>query len=188
MFVRKNKFVDQKSRDFASLCNTLIVGLGNPSLNWTRHNVGSDLLRVVIEKYVKRPLASNLFCVFFDGFCSFVLLAPDLMNISGAKIFNIYQKLGCKNLILAVDDLDTKIGSIKKSFATTSNGHNGVKSVIENFGHNRFWKIKIGIGRPETREVKDYVLEKFLPQEREIILGLEKTFEENLQEIYVSFN
>lgn len=187
MLVRKHKFIDQKNADFQQFCSTLIVGLGNPGYTGTRHNAGSDLLRIIISKFPKKELSRNLFLVFFPGFCAFVLLEPDLMNISGNKINQIYQKLSCQNLLICTDDLDTKLGEVKKSFAVTSGGHNGIKSVIASFGHNQFWKIKIGIGRPDNLDIKEYVLQGFSESERTIIQNLEQTCLTILKDIFISF-
>lgn len=169
-----------------SYCNTLIVGLGNPGYNWTRHNIGSDILELIIKNYNYTPITKNLFLVFFNGWCSFVYLCPDIMNISGEKIKKIFDKLECENLIVLTDDLDTKIGNIKKSYGVSAGGHNGVKSIIEHFKHNLFWKIKIGIGRPEIQnEVTNYVLEKFNEEERDILLNQVKKCDNMLEEIWI---
>jgi len=176
MIIRKPNIQNQDSTN--AICDTLIVCLGNPGYNWTRHNIASDLMLSLLNSdfvLSKKEISKNLFLVFFRGFCSFVLISPDLMNISGGKTFQVFKKLNCKNLILCCDDLDVKFGQIKKSFKVSSGGHNGTRSIIDSFSHNRFWKVKIGIGRPEdilldfTLDVKTFVLKKFTPEEIEKI-------------------
>jgi len=62
------------------------------------------------------------------------------------------------------DDLETDIGKVKFSVIGGDRGHNGIKSLITAFGgKNDFMKIKIGIGRPVTRNpdlVAKYVLDR----------------------------
>ena len=49
-------------------------------------------------------------------------------------------------------------------------GHNGIKSIIDNFkGEKEFLRLKIGIDRPHSKDVNvvsDYVLGKFEHSER----------------------
>ena len=188
MYIVKKKALSEKSRDSKGFCDTLIVGLGNPGYSWTRHNAGADLLNLAIANRAQKKIADNLSCVFFSGFCAFVLLCPDVMNISGNKISHTYNKLNCNNLIVVVDDLDTPIGKIKKSFEVSSGGHNGVKSIIHNFGHNKFWKIKIGIGRPDSLDISDFVLSPFSFDEKNAIINLVSEFEKTLGEVWISIS
>jgi PTH1 family peptidyl-tRNA hydrolase len=189
MYTKKHRNISENRTFFdRNFCKTMIVGLGNPGYEWTRHNAGSDLLQLIIQQLPTKTIDKNLFITFFQGFCSFVYLSPDLMNISGNKIAIAYKKFHCEELIIVVDDLDTKIGEIKQSFGVSSGGHNGVKSIINNIGHNRFHKIKIGIGRPSETEVSDYVLQKFSQEEKDIIISLKEKLLIMIENIFKSLN
>ena len=78
----------------------------------------------------------------------FIKNSSSNMNSCGIDIALIYKKTLSKNLIICVDELDLSFGQVKVVFSHSSKGHNGVRGVIKEFGHNKFWKIMIGIGRP----------------------------------------
>ncbi|MDD3998863.1 MAG: hypothetical protein PHR98_02020, partial [Candidatus Shapirobacteria bacterium] len=59
-------------------------------------------------------------------------------------------------------------------------GHNGVKSVIENLGTQAFWRIRVGIGKPEFDSAEQYVLKPFSKEEKVIIT---ETIDKILKEI-----
>jgi PTH1 family peptidyl-tRNA hydrolase len=69
--------------------------------------------------------------------------------------------------ILAIhDDLDLGFGKIKIKQKGGDGGHKGVMSLIEAFGSGAFVRIRVGIGRPDTREeVEGYVLNRFDAQQ-----------------------
>lgn len=114
----------------------LVVGLGNPNKKWTPHNIGADLLRIAFG------FSENTFRINNIHF----LVEPDFMNISGPAIAKFMKKHKVENLIVVVDDIDSKLGKIVTSFGTSHRGHNGVKSIISTMG-NKFWKVRIGVGR-----------------------------------------
>ncbi|EGR28970.1 peptidyl-tRNA hydrolase, putative [Ichthyophthirius multifiliis] len=72
-------------------------------------------------------------------------------------------KMYIYNKIIIHDDLDNKFGQIKLKNNGSAQGHNGVKSVINWSNTDNFMRIKIGIGRPESRnayEVANYVIQE----------------------------
>ena len=52
----------------------------------------------------------------------------------------------------------------------TSGGHNGIKSIDEAIGTD-YWRIRVGVGRPENHEydLADYVLAEFSAEESKLI-------------------
>ncbi|MFW5853750.1 MAG: aminoacyl-tRNA hydrolase, partial [Thermodesulfobacteriota bacterium] len=49
-------------------------------------------------------------------------------------------------------------------------GHKGIRSLMEVFEDDRFVRLRIGIGRPETDDsVVDHVLSRFSPAESEVL-------------------
>jgi len=67
------------------------------------------------------------------------------------------------------DDLDLPLGRIKIKEKGSSGGHRGIRSIIDSIGTNEFIRVKVGIGRPAGVPSEVYVLEKFSPQERDVI-------------------
>jgi PTH1 family peptidyl-tRNA hydrolase len=141
----------------------LIVGLGNnPRRKYrnTRHNNGFwavDRLRDDLESGVK----------FFKN--------SGFINNSGIELKKIISHLGIRleDLLIVHDDFDLQLGQFKLQFGRSSAGHKGVQSVIDELGSKDFWRLRIGVGHlPEGIEANDYVLERFSPQEREILDSL----------------
>jgi len=138
---------------------TLVIGLGNPGYYGTRHNIGSNILKIILGNIKDGEIIKKNSIIFG--------VSLSLMNISGLSIKKIYKKFYCKKLIIIVDDIDLKFGVVKCSFGGSARGHNGVKSIIENLGFN-FWRIRIGVDRPKCKEeVPNYVLSKFSQSEIE---------------------
>ncbi len=162
----------------------LFFGLGNPDKKYqnTRHNLGQMVInKIAKNKFDNFPKLKAK--IFRDG-NNFYAISTDYMNLSGItaqKILN-YFKIDPKDLYIIHDDLDLGVGEWKTQLDRGPAGHNGVISVIENIGTQAFNRIRIGIGKPQNNiPVEDYVLQSFLPKERDII---DKVIKEILITIY----
>lgn len=121
------------------------------------------------------------------------LLKPrKLMNISGSCVADAgkYQseyfvvgdlyvsvivkelRIPLKNLYVFHDDMQRDLGKVNLKASGSANGHNGIKSVIDNLKTNEFNRVRIGIGRPPAHiddrsyeVVAGFVLSKFTPTE-----------------------
>src|SRR3990167_2851236 len=147
----------------------LIVGLGNPGKEYknNRHNVGY----LVCDQITK-----NQYAKIKSQKCNskFKILKPDqFMNNSGqiiAKESN-YYKISPENIFVIHDDMDLEFGVVRISFGSSSAGHNGVQSIIDELDTNNFWRIRVGIGRPPENILSDkYVLQDFTADERKVLL------------------
>ena len=152
----------------------LFVGLGNPGLEYskTRHNIGFTALDMISERYSFENWKNKLnghYATGVVGKQKTILLKPQtFMNMSGScvKSFVDYFKIDNNNLFVIYDDIDLKLGVMKKKIGGGHAGHNGVKSIFENLQTSNFYKIRIGISRPEQKEkVANFVLSKFSPDE-----------------------
>ena len=96
------------------------------------------------------------------------------MNLSGIAVKEFLDKhVYIEKLIVIHDDLDIPFSRVKIKQKGGDGGHRGIKSIINSLNRDDFFRIKIGIGRPENRvEVKDFVLSNFTDQEQEIINNL----------------
>ena len=148
----------------------LVVGLGNPGLEYskTRHNIGFTALDMISERYSFENWKDKLSGHYAKGIVGeqkTILLKPQtFMNMSGScvKSFVDYFKIENNNLFIIYDDIDLKLGVMKKKIGGGHAGHNGVKSIFENLQTSNFYKIRIGISRPEQKEkVANFVLSKF---------------------------
>lgn len=148
----------------------LVVGLGNPGKDYeiTRHNVGF----IILDNYVKNATWSKekeyLFYITNVDNEKVIFIKPQtFMNLSGyavAKAAN-YYKIKPEDILVIHDDLDLNIGICRLKSKSSSGGHNGVKSIIEQLGTDNFSRLKIGIGKDCTRDTKNYVLSKLSKDE-----------------------
>jgi len=97
----------------------------------------------------------------------FLMLMPlTYMNLSGISVKQVvdFYKINTNEIIVIHYDMDIKIGEFKIKFNGGSAGHNGIQSIINYIGKD-FYRIRIGINRPRDKNYKDYVLNKFSPEE-----------------------
>jgi PTH1 family peptidyl-tRNA hydrolase len=157
----------------------LIVGLGNPGRRYAgnRHNVGYHCLDLLAERHgltfdVKRGKA-DLAIGRIGGRRAILAKPQAYVNVSGEAVAAVarFYKVAPGDVLVIYDDLDLPQGTIRLRPWGSSGGHNGIKSVIEHLGTQRFPRLRVGIGRPPGRmEPKDYVLQDFGPIEREGML------------------
>ena len=161
-------------------CNLkLIVGLGNPDnhlLN-TRHNVGFwfvDQLSSSLDKdfvFIKK-FDSEMSEIDTDTNKIIIMKPLTYINDSGNPLFKYIKNknISPDNILIAYDDLDLQIGQIRIKFSGGSGGHNGLNSIIEKLGSRDFWRLRVGIGKPQDREqTVSYVLGKPPQEDREKI-------------------
>tara|TARA_B110000116_G_C16581417_1_gene466448 strand:+ start:112 stop:672 length:561 start_codon:yes stop_codon:yes gene_type:complete len=155
----------------------LLVGLGNPSPNNenNRHNIGFKVIDAINLKYKlskQKPKFKGLLTTGQINDKKVYAIKPlTFMNNSGQCIRELieYFKIDPKSIIVFHDDLDIKFGKIKAKFAGSSAGHNGIESIDKFIGKD-YSRVRIGIGRPDTKEdVADHVLENFNSEEEESI-------------------
>ena len=64
------------------------------------------------------------------------------------------------------DDLDLPLTKLRLRGRGSAGGHNGMKSLIQHLGTERFNRIRIGIDRPSNgMKIADYVLAPFTKEE-----------------------
>jgi PTH1 family peptidyl-tRNA hydrolase len=95
----------------------------------------------------------------------FILAKPQTyMNLSDQAVVSLlkFYKLPLLNFLVANDDLDLPIGTIRIRPSGGSGGQKGINSIIENLGTQDFPRLRLGIGRPPGHmEPADYVLQNF---------------------------
>ncbi len=92
----------------------------------------------------------------------------DWMNVTGPPLKGLLREFEVTpdELIVVHDDLDLEVGRLRIKLAGGHGGHNGIKSIIETLGTQRFVRMKIGIGRPApSQDSADYVLESVTKDE-----------------------
>lgn len=156
----------------------LIVGLGNPGPRYhaTRHNLGFLAIEALGEAH-QIPLQHHLpIAVYGEGAVGVrrVVLAKPLtyMNASGKAVIGLCEHFAVvpRDVIVVHDDLDLPLGRVKLKTQGGDAGHYGVRSVIEHLGTGEFTRIRVGIGRPTSKEeVVLFVLSPFTPDELPLV-------------------
>ncbi len=171
----------------------LIVGLGNAGREYerTRHNYGFMAVDYLSKYFSDNPAWAQLlyektrndadvqeFEVFYnhgrpevensDHYHVILAKPQTMMNNSGASIKKLCRsyKIKPENLILIHDELDIAVGQLKISFDSSPAGHNGVSSVVNQLGTQKFIRVRLGI-KPPVGKVKteEFVLKKFTKEE-----------------------
>jgi PTH1 family peptidyl-tRNA hydrolase len=165
--------------------NWLIVGLGNPGVEYerTRHNLGFmlvDRLAKDAQTQIRREE-----CRALVGRAEIAGLIVELakprtyMNLSGEAVSCLLNKPGrsIEKLVVISDDLALPFGRIRIRTRGSHGGQNGLRSIIDCLKTQEFTRLRIGIA-PEhpVSNAKNFVLERFSKTEAEAV---EKILEES---------
>jgi PTH1 family peptidyl-tRNA hydrolase len=103
-----------------------------------------------------------------------VLVKPlTFMNLSGFAVQQVMQfyKVELPSLLVVVDEVQLELGRLRARRSGSAGGHNGLKSLISQLGSTEFARLRIGIGRGDSRrDLADHVLSRFEPDERPIVI------------------
>jgi PTH1 family peptidyl-tRNA hydrolase len=155
----------------------IIAGLGNPGRRYagTPHNLGFQVVDLLAERWgLKLQLKSGEQAEVADGRIADAavrLVKPlTFMNLSGRCIRAVTRQLEweAEDLLIVTDDVNLQIGRVRFRPGGGHGGHNGLRSIVEQLGHDRFGRLRIGI-RPgwEIDDLTEYVLRPPPPVERE---------------------
>jgi len=144
----------------------LVVGLGNPGKTYekSKHNIGFICLDYYAKqkkfKFKKEPKFQGEVLVVGQN----VLLKPKtFMNLSGNSVKSVadYYKINIEDILVISDDIDLPFPKLRLREKGSAGGHNGLKSIISCLGASEFKRCRIGIGRDDSKEVRDHVLSDF---------------------------
>jgi len=154
----------------------LIVGLANPGERYalTRHNAGEWFVNLLTQHDTWRLESSLSSRVIKQMGPPPLLLAipTTYMNLSGQAVQAIshYYKISPEEILIAHDEIDLPVGTIRLKQEGGHGGHNGLRSIIQHLGTSSFWRLRIGVGRPEqASQVEHYVLNAPSKEERALI-------------------
>ena len=156
----------------------LIVGLGNPGAEYryNRHNIGFMLVDRVAEQLGVKfsRLESKALLTKGEHRGRRVVLAKPqtFMNLSGQSVGGLvrFYKVPLSNLLVAYDDVDLPLGTLRLRPDGGSAGQKGMSSIIDRLGTQDLPRLRLGIGRPPGRmEAADYVLQDFSSGEKELL-------------------
>lgn len=80
-------------------------------------------------------------------------------------------KVPLERTIVLHDEIDLPFGEVQTRHDGGLAGHNGLKSLKRGFGDTAFWRVRIGVGRPDSTDpeiVASYVLSRFREPRAEV--------------------
>ena len=146
----------------------LVVGLGNPGEKYalTRHNIGFMAVDVMVSEFNSQTWQKKFNSLIQSHLIknSKVLFIKPLtyMNLSGlaVKLAMNFYRISSENIVVFHDDIDIPLGAVRLKKGGGHGGHNGLKSIIDKVGQD-FIRVRIGVSRPENKDVSNYVLSEF---------------------------
>ena len=152
----------------------LFAGLGNPGQNYAmnRHNVGFMAVDLLAERYgfpAWQKKSTALQSAGRIGTDKIILVKPQsYMNKSGLPVAEVarFHKIPPDKIFVFHDELDLAAGRVRVKQGGGHGGHNGLRDIDRHLGQN-YWRVRIGIGRPENpaMDVKAWVLADFAKSE-----------------------
>lgn len=146
----------------------IVVGLGNPGKKYenTRHNIGFELVDYLARKFgikVEKIKHKALIGEFLYEGEKIVLVKPQTyMNLSGESVLSIvnYYNIELERLVVVYDDIDIPLGNVRIRKSGSAGSHNGMKDIIYKLKNDSFPRIRIGVGKPQNKNIdlKDFVL------------------------------
>jgi peptidyl-tRNA hydrolase, PTH1 family len=153
----------------------LIVGLGNPGTDYarTRHNAGFWFVDELARRHGGKFRSDKT----HQGERARIRIDDDelelfkpltFMNRSGLAVRGLadYFQISAGETLVAHDEIDLSVGTVRLKIGGGAGGHNGLKDVIAHLG-DAFLRLRFGVGHPGDRaQVTHHVLRR-APQDEE---------------------
>ena len=154
----------------------LVVGLGNPGAKYhdTRHNIGFRVIDALARRWSVdqwREQHQALVAKVREGDEPLLIAKPTtFMNLSGDAVAGLagFYKIAVPDVLVVLDEVALPLGRLRAGRGGSAGGHNGLTSIIGRLGTPEVPRLRIGVGRGDTRkELADHVLGTFGADERE---------------------
>jgi peptidyl-tRNA hydrolase, PTH1 family len=148
-----------------------VAGLGNPGPEYaaTRHNIGF----MVIDRLAAQAGSTWEKSARWEALtakCGEVLLVKPMsfMNRSGYPLLAVAQfyKIAPAQILVVLDDFALPLGRLRLRLGGGTGGHNGLDSIIVQFGTDEIARLRLGIGAAPSEGSVDYVLGQFFEEEQ----------------------
>jgi len=86
------------------------------------------------------------------------------MNLSGYAVQKLrsFYRIPVADVLVVTDDVNLPLGRLRARARGSEGGHNGLRSIIEQLGTNEFPRLRVGVGRGDSRrDLADHVLARF---------------------------
>ena len=138
----------------------LWVGLGNPEAGMARnrHNIGFMALDVIADRHGFSPWRQRFKGLVAEGNIGgqkvLALKPQTYMNASGESVqaAAAFYKLPLEAITAFHDELDLVPGKLRVKQGGGAAGHNGLRSMDRMLGSPNYWRVRLGIGHPGSKE------------------------------------
>ncbi len=156
----------------------LVVGLGNPGKDYarTRHNIGEEVVAELARRRgdaLKSGRDNALVAESRIDDVRWVLAFPlTYVNESGQAVRALARRYGIDepdHIVVVHDELDLPPAQLRVKVGGGLAGHNGLRSISQHLGTQDFLRIRIGVGKPPSKERGgDHVLSRLPSKQREL--------------------
>ncbi|MGH9235535.1 MAG: aminoacyl-tRNA hydrolase [Acidimicrobiales bacterium] len=156
--------------------DVLVVGLGNPGAEYegSRHNVGAEAVDLLAQRHggaLKRSKERALVAeVRIDDRRVTLAFPQTFVNLSGESVALLARRHGITDpgrIVVVQDELDLPLARVKIKKGGGLAGHNGLRSIKAHLHTDDFLRVRIGVGKPVTKEQgADHVLRRVGKRER----------------------
>ncbi len=159
----------------------LWVGLGNPepAMVFNRHNIGFMAVDTIASRHGFQPWRKRFKGLMTEGTIGgekILALKPlTYMNASGESVQDAaaFYKLPVDAITAFHDELDLVPGKMRVKQGGGAAGHNGLRSMDRMLGSPDYWRVRLGIGHPGSKDrVLGYVLGNFAKDEHDWLTTL----------------
>jgi len=152
----------------------LVAGLGNPGAEYahTRHNIGFMVVDYLAHENGLTWEKSGKWDAATAKLDDALLVKPaSYMNRSGHPLFAIAQffKITAQEILIVLDDFSLPLGRLRIRQSGRPGGHNGLESIIVQFGTEEISRLRVGIGPAPAEGATDYVLSNFFEEQKPLV-------------------
>ncbi len=143
---------------------TAFLGNSGKAYEKTRHNAG-----FLLSDYLYRGASyeSKFHSRYLETGREKILKPMTMMNLSGTALSEArsFFKLKAEEILVVHDDLELPLGDARIEKGGGMRGHNGIRDIASRLGTGDFWRLRIGIGRPQHGDVRLFVTSPFTKDE-----------------------
>ena len=167
------------------------MGLGNPGTEYagTRHNLGFEVAAELSRRWELPKARKRYGGLIAEGRTRpggprvAVLLPQTFMNESGSAAGPARGELHLPvdRVIVLHDEIDLPFGEVRSKLGGGLAGHNGLKSMGRGLGDPGFWRVRAGVGRPDSTDpeiVSAHVLGKFSEPRDDVVALIRSSADE----------
>jgi PTH1 family peptidyl-tRNA hydrolase len=157
----------------------LLVALGNPGPEYQfhRHNAGYMVGEELRRRHGFPTLRSKFQGLTAEGRIAgrrVVLLLPTtFMNLSGKAAGEAarFYKVPVDRMLVIHDEVELPFGEVRLKEGQGLGGHNGLRSLEQSLGTRDFWRLRVGVGRPDhpNKQLIDHVLASFSEPREDVV-------------------